>query len=72
MTVNWSRVCAQKSYGGPQVTNILVENNAFLIKLAWDFAYSDFAELELMRKRFLKLKYKKCVVYHFSLIWPKI
>jgi len=56
MTVNWTWVCAQKSFGGLQVTNILVENKAFLLRLAWDFVCSVLSWTEMMKKWFLKCK----------------
>ena len=40
ITVNWDTICSPIENGGLKIINLHHENNAYLLKLAWYFAYS--------------------------------
>jgi len=46
------------------------ENNAYLLKLAWNFSYSNRSWSFLLKVRVLKSKYKFKMVYRSSSLWP--
>ena len=39
--VNWAMICSPLENGGLKIINLHHENNAYLLKLAWNFAYSN-------------------------------
>jgi len=47
--VNWVTICNPKSEGGVQVVNSQLENKAYLLRLAWDFAYNYRPWISLMK-----------------------
>ena len=55
-----------------KIINLHHENNAYLLKLAWNFAYSNRSWSLLLKDRVLKSKYKFRVVYRSSSLWPGI
>jgi len=48
------------------------ENNAYLLKLAWNFAYSNMSWSFLLKARVLKSKYEFKMAYRSSYFWPGI
>jgi len=40
VTVNWDTICSLEN-GGLKIINLCHENNAYLLKLAWNFVYSN-------------------------------
>jgi len=70
VTVNWGTIC--KSKGGLQVVNFQLKNKAYLLRLAWDFAYNYRPWTSLMKARFLKNKYQRVGSFFSSSIWPGI
>ena len=40
-TVNWATICSPLENGGLKIINLRHENNAYLLKFAWNFAYSN-------------------------------
>ena len=71
-TVNWATICCPLENGGLKIINLHRENNAYLLKLAWNFAYSNKPWSFLLKSRVLKSKYKLRMVYRSSSIWPEI
>lgn len=61
-TVNWSKICASNNEGSLKVTNLHIENNAYLLKLAWNFAYSK-EPWTLLKARFHIYKYHMIIIY---------
>jgi len=55
-----------------KVINLHHENNAYLLKLAWDFAYSNMPWSLLLKARVLKSKYEFRMVYRSSSLCPEI
>jgi len=41
VTVNWNTICSPIENGGLKIINLRHENNAYLLKLALNFAYSN-------------------------------
>jgi len=39
--VNWDTICSPFENGGLKIINLRHENNAYLLKLTWNFAYSN-------------------------------
>jgi len=72
VTVNWGTICNPKSEGGLQVVNFQLENKAYPLRLAWDFAYNYRPWISLMKARFLKSKYQRVGSFFSSSIWPGI
>jgi len=48
-TVKWFILCSYKVKSGLQVTNIQLENKAYMLCLPWDFGYDKITWVELMR-----------------------
>ena len=71
-TVNWGKICSHLEDGGLNIINLHHENNAYLLKLAWNFAYSDKPWSLLLKARVLKSKYEFRTVYRSSSLWPGI
>jgi len=55
--------------GGLKIINLCHENNAYLFKLAWNFAYNNMPWSFLLKARVLKSKYKFRMVYRSSSLW---
>jgi len=72
VTVNWATICSPLENGGLKIINLHHENNAYLIKLAWNFAYSNRSWSLLLKVRVLKSKYEFRKVYRSSSLWPNI
>jgi len=72
VTVNWDTIFSPLDNGGLKIINLCRENNAYLLKLAWNFAYSNKAWYFLLKVRVLKSKYEFRMVYRSSFLWPKI
>jgi len=53
-TVNWGKICSPLEDGGLNIINLHHENNAYLLKLAWNFAYSNIPWSLLLKARVLK------------------
>jgi len=52
-TVNWVTLCSPFENGGLKIINLNHENNAYLLKLAWNFAYSNRPWSLVLKARFL-------------------
>jgi len=65
-TVNWDTICSPVENGGLNIINLHHENNAYLLKFAWNFTYSNKPWSFLVKARVLKLKYKLQMVYRSS------
>jgi len=72
VTVNWGTICNPKSEGGPQVIYFQLENKAYLLRLAWNFAYNYYPWISLMKAWFLKSKYQRVESFFSFSIWPDI
>jgi len=70
--VNWDTICSPLENGGLKIINLHHKNNAYLFKLAWNFAYSNRPWSFLLKARVLKSKYKFRMVYRSSSLWPGI
>jgi len=55
-----------------QQINFQLENKVYLLRLAWDFAYSYRPWTSLMKARFLKNKYQRVGSFFSSSMWPGI
>ena len=55
-TINWATLCSPFENGGLKIINLHHENNAYLLKLAWNFAYSNRPWPLLLKARVLKKK----------------
>jgi len=51
------------------IINLHHENNAYFLKLAWNFAYSNKPWSLLLKARVLKSKYEFRMVYRSSSLW---
>ena len=71
-TVNWDTIYSPLENGGLKIINLHHENNAYLLKLAWNFAYSNKPWSLLLKARVLKSKYEFRMVYRSSSLWPGI
>ena len=71
-TVKWDTICSPLENGGLKIINLHHENNAYLLKLAWNFAYSNKPWSLLLKARILKSKYEVRMVYRSSSLWPGI
>jgi len=71
-TANWAKICSPLENGCLKIINLHHENNAYLLKLAWNFAYSNKPWYFLLKARVLKSKYKLRMVYKSSSIWLEI
>jgi len=70
--VNWDTICSPLENGGLKIINLRHENNAYLLNLAWNFAYSNRPWSLLLKVRVLKSKYEFRMVYRSSSLWPGI
>jgi len=70
--VNWKTICSPIENKGLKIINFRHENNAYLLKLAWNFAYSNKHWSFLLKVRVLKSKYNFRMVYRSSSLWPRI
>ena len=70
--VNWDTICSPLENGGLKIINLHHENNAYFLKLAWNFAYSNKPWSLLLKVRVLKSKYEFQMVYKSSSFWPGI
>jgi len=68
----WAKIYSYLENGGLKIINLHHENNVYLRKLAWNFAYSKKPWFFLMKARVLKSKYKFRMLYRSSSIWPGI
>jgi len=57
-TVNWATICSPLEDGGLKIINLHHENNAYLLKLSWNFAYSIRPWSLVLKARVLKSKYE--------------
>jgi len=71
-TVNWVAICSPFENGGLKIINLHHENNAYLLKLAWNFAYSNRPWSFLLKAKILKSKYEFRMVYRSSSLFPRI
>jgi len=71
-TVSWAKICSHFENGGLKIINLHRENNAYLFKFTWTFAYSNKPWSFLLKAKVLKSKYKLRMIYRFSFIWPRI
>jgi len=69
-TVNWDTICSPLENGGLKIINLRHENNTYLLKLAWNFVYSNKPWSLLLKVRVLKSKYEFRMVYRLSSLWP--
>ena len=65
-TVNWTKICSPLENGGLKIINLHHESNAYLLKLAWNFAYSNKPWSLLLKAKVLKSKYKLRMVYRIA------
>jgi len=70
--VNWDTICSPIENGGLKIINLRHENNAHLLKLVWNFAYSNRPWSFFLKVKVLKSKYKFRMVYKSSSLWPEI
>jgi len=63
--VSWKSVCASKKNRGLQVLDLQMENKAYLLRLAWDLAYS-LPWSTLMHDRLFHPKYVKARAHQSS------
>ena len=70
--MNWDTICFSLDNRGLKIINLRYENNAYLFKLAWNFAYSNMPWSFLLKVRVLKSKYEFRIVYKYSSLWPEI
>jgi len=70
--VNWDMICSPLENGGLKIINLRHENNAYLFKLAWNFAYSNKPWSFLLKVRDLKSKYDFRMIYRSFSLWPRI
>jgi len=59
-------------HGGLKIINLHHENKTYLLKIAWNFAYSNRPWSILLKARVLKSKYEFRMVYRSSSFWPGI
>ena len=57
---------------GLKINNLKYENNAYLLKLTWNFGYSNKPWFLLLKARVLKCKYQLSLAYRSSSIWTRI
>ena len=61
--VNWAKICSLFENGGLKINNLLYENNAYLLKLTWNFAYSNKPWSLLLKVKVLKSNYQLRLTY---------
>ena len=61
--MNWNTICSPIENGGLKIINLRHENNVYLLKFAWKFAYSNIPWSFLLKVRVLKSKYDFRMVY---------
>jgi len=66
--VNWAMICSPTENGGLKIINLHHENNAYLLKFAWKFAYSNMSWSFLLKVRIFKSKYDFIMVYRSHLL----
>ena len=71
-TVDRTKICCPLENGGLKIINLHHENNAYLLKFSWNFAYRNKLWSFLLKAKVLKSKYKLRIVYRSSSIWPGI
>jgi len=71
-TVNWALICSPLENGSLNIINLHDENNVYLLKFAWNFAYGNKPWSFLLKVRVLKSKYEFRMVYISSSLWPEI
>ena len=67
--MNWDTICSPLENGGLKIINLRCENNAYLLKFAWNFAYSNMPWSLLLKARVLKSKYEFRMVCRSSSLW---
>jgi len=72
VTVNWDTICSPLENGSLKIINLRHENNTYLLKLAWNFVYSNMPWSFLLKARVLKSKYEFRMVYRSPSLWPRI
>ena len=72
VTVNWYTICSPLENGCLNIINFCQENNAYLLKLSWNFTYSNRPWSFLLKTKVLKSKYDFIMVYRSSSLWPEI
>jgi len=70
--VNWDTLCSPLENVGLKIINLRHENNAYILKLASNFAYSNRPWCFLLKVRILKSKYEFRMVCRSSSLWPGI
>jgi len=70
--MNWDTIFSPLENEGLKNINLPHENNAYLLKLAWTFAYSNNPWSLLLKVRVLKSKYEFRMVYRSSSLWSGI
>ena len=70
--MNWDTICSPLKNGGLEIINFHHESNAYLLKLAWNFAYSNRPWYFLLKVRVLKSKCEFRMVYRSLSLWPRI
>jgi len=70
--VNCDTICSSLENGGLKIINLRHENNAYLLKLSWNFVYSNIPWSFLLKVGVLKSKYKFRMVYRISLTYSTI
>jgi len=71
-TVNWVKICSPLENGGLKINNLQYENNVYLLKLTWNFSYSNKPWSFLLKARVLKSKYQLRLACRSSSIWPEL
>jgi len=69
-TLNWATICSPLENRGFKIINLHHENYAYLLKLAWNFAYSNRPWSLLLKAKVLKSKYEFKMVYRFLSFCP--
>ena len=62
-TFNWAKIFSPLENDALKIINLLHENNAYLLKLSWNFSYSNKAWFLLLKAKVLKSKYRFIMVY---------
>ena len=72
VTVNCVTICSPIENGGLKIINLRHENNAYHLKLTWNFAYSKRPWSLPLKAKVFKSKYEFRMVYRSSSLWPII
>jgi len=70
--VNWATICSPLENGGLKIINLHHENNVYLLKLGWNFSYSNKPWSFHLKTWVHKSKYEFRMVYRSSSLWPAI